>query len=583
MRHHPSRQRIERHQSAGQPSLLSLPPLIERLYTHRGIRQPADADLALARLPDPDRLSGMEHLCEHLLAALTQQARILIVGDYDADGATATSVALRGLKALGFRHVNYRVPNRFRSGYGLGPELVEMAAEAGTDWLLTVDNGMSSHEGVLAAKARGMGVLITDHHLPGSSLPEAEAIVNPNLPGDSFPSKALAGVGVLFYVLLGLRRRLRDRQYFVTQGIPEPVLSNLLDLVALGTVADVVPLDQTNRILVHHGLERIRSGRACPGILALIETAGRSATELRSSDLGYLIAPRLNAAGRLDDMSLGINCLLAPTIESARPLAAELGSLNEARRSIEMDMRRAAEAQMATLGPEEADALIPCLYQHDWHQGVVGILASRIKDRLHRPVIALAPDDQETDLLKGSARSIPGLHIRDLLADVAAAHPGLLRRFGGHAMAAGLTLSADRLRDFRAAIEEAALRRGMTRPEEKTLWSDGALSASDLSTRTARQIEAAGPWGQNFPEPLFDGQFDVLAQRIVGDHHLKMTLRPQDGENPIEAIAFQLEAPGQWLRCQRIRAAFRLEINSFRGRSEPQLRIDYMEDLTEVS
>lgn len=576
MLHHPALQKIQRRTGPEASALGPLPPLVQRLYSQRGLLGVQEADLALERLPNPDLLSGMEALCQALLDALDSKAHLLVIGDYDADGATATCVALEGLRRLGFKNIGYQVPNRFTSGYGLGPDLVESAAQRGATVLLTVDTGISSLEGVEAANARGIRVLITDHHLPGPDLPKAFAIVNPNLPGDPFPSKALAGVGVMFYVLLGLRRRLRLSAQFEREGRPEPELASLLDLVALGTVADVVPLDQTNRILVRQGIERIRKGRARPGLAALIEASAKDPDRLRAQDLGFLIGPRLNAAGRLDDMSLGIECLLAGSMESARPMAQALSELNQARRRIEEDMKREARMQIESLAADEVAPPIPCLYHEDWHQGVVGIVASRIKERLHRPVIAFAPDENEPDLLKGSARSIPQIHIRDALADLAARRPGLILKFGGHAMAAGLTLRASRLDEFKAALSALAVERNYPLEDGLIVWSDGPLRPEELTSQIARQIEEAGPWGQNFPEPLFDGDFDVVSHRIVGTHHLKMSLRHAAGGHLVEAIAFNLETPARWLRCQRIRAVYSLELNVFRGRAQPQLRIESM-------
>jgi single-stranded-DNA-specific exonuclease len=577
MLHHPLKQAIVRASPEPAPSLGSLPPLLSRIYVHRGIGSARELDLSLGQLPDPRRLSGMAAMTEILVDAIVKDQRILVIGDYDADGATATAVALLGLRALGLRQIDYLVPNRFEYGYGLTPEIVRLAQDRTPDILLTVDNGISSHEGVAAARNAGIKVLITDHHLPGETLPAADAIVNPNLEGDPFPSKALSGVGVLFYVLLGLRQTLRSRGYFEAAGRAEPQLGQLLDFVALGTVADVVGLDQTNRILIRQGLRRIQGNQAHPGIRALIAVAGKKASELSAQDLGFTLGPRLNAAGRLDDMALGIECLIAGSEEAAHPMAEALSSLNQERRVIEQHMRDEAFQQMDRLTLLDEDQPVLCLFQESWHQGVVGIVASRIKDRTHRPVIAFAVNELNPGELKGSARSVPGVHIRDVLADVATRHPGLITRYGGHAMAAGLSLPHAELTRFTLAVIEEMRRRGDDQVTAIALHSDGALPADQISLSTAELLFEAGPWGQGFPEPLFDGDFEVLDQRIVGERHLKLTLRPEEGGTPVDAIAFNVENPGAWLRTRRLKMAYRLDINRFRGRKSVQLRIEYME------
>lgn len=576
MLHHPLKQAIVRASAQPGQSLGSLSPLLHRIYRHRGIEAACELDLSLGKLPDPRLLSGMAPMTEILADAIRKNHRILVIGDYDADGATATAVALLGLRSMGLRQIDYLVPNRFEYGYGLTPEIVTLARERSPDILLTVDNGISSHEGVVAARKAGMKVLITDHHLPGDDLPKADAIVNPNLPGDSFPSKALSGVGVLFYVLLGLRQTLRAQGYFEEEGHTEPQLGHLLDFVALGTVADVVGLDQTNRILVRQGLGRIQREQAHPGIRALIAVAQKNASELSAQDLGFTLGPRLNAAGRLDDMALGIECLIADSEETARPMAEALSLLNQERRSIEQSMRDEAFQQLDRLTLHDEDQPILCLFQDSWHQGVVGIVASRIKDRTHRPVIAFAVNELNPNELKGSARSIPGVHIRDVLADVATRHPDLLTRYGGHAMAAGLSLPRAKLEPFTRAVIEEMQRRGDDQRAAIALCSDGMLTPDEISLSNAELLFEAGPWGQGFPEPLFDGDFNVLDQRIVGERHLKMTLRPLDGGAPVDAIAFNVEKPGSWLRAKRLKVAYRLDINRFRGRKTVQLRIEYM-------
>jgi single-stranded-DNA-specific exonuclease len=577
MLHHPLKQAIVRASKGPLHTLGSLPPLLRRIYAHRGIGAPNELDLSLGQLPDPQLLSGMATMTEILVDAILSDQRILVIGDYDADGATATAVALLGLQSLGLRHIDYLVPNRFEYGYGLTPEIVSLAMERSPDILLTVDNGISSHEGVAAARRAGIKVLITDHHLPGEALPAADAIVNPNLAGDPFPSKALSGVGVLFYVLLGLRQTLRAKGYFEGAGRAEPQLGQLLDFVALGTVADVVTLDQTNRILIRQGLRRIQCDQAHPGIRALIAVAGKKASELSAQDLGFTLGPRLNAAGRLDDMALGIECLIASSEESARPMAEALSSLNQERRVIEQHMRDEAFQQMDRLTLLDEDQPVLCLFEESWHQGVVGIVASRIKDRTHRPVIAFAVNELNPSELKGSARSVPGVHIRDVLADVATRHPGLITRYGGHAMAAGLSLPHAELARFTAAVIEEMRRRGDDQVTAIALHSDGALPTDQISLPTAELLFEAGPWGQGFPEPLFDGEFEVLDQRIVGERHLKLTLRPEGGGASVDAIAFNVENPGAWLRTRMLKMAYRLDINRFRGRKTVQLRIEYME------
>ena len=579
MLYHPVRKKIiRRTPGQGTPRIADLPPLLQRLYAAREVSEAEELDRSLSRLPAPSRLSGMTEMIEQLIDAIRHDRSLLVIGDYDADGATATAVAVKGLRALGLKRVDYLVPNRFEYGYGLTPEIVELAAQRQPDLLLTVDNGISSHEGVTAAQSRGMKVLVTDHHLPGATLPSANAIVNPNLPDEDFPSRSLAGVGVMFYVLMALRQALREDGHFQRAQIPEPNLGQLLDLVALGTVADVVPLDHINRILVHQGLQRIRAGQAQPGLLALLEAAGRKPGQTTASDLGFFVGPRINAAGRLDDMSLGIECLLTGNPDMAREIAAELNGLNRDRRGIEDQMKREALAILEQLDTDGAGAHAGlCLFQDDWHQGVVGLVASRIKDRIHRPVIAFAPSDAEPNQLKGSARSIPGIHIRDVLADIATRYPTLITRFGGHAMAAGLSLDRERFDEFAAAFEMEVQRHAKEVDLEHAIHSDGTLDTGEISLATAELLETAGPWGQGFPEPLFDGQFTVAGSRIVSERHLKMVLKPAGGQQLIDAIAFGLDNPGEWLRCQEIQAAYRLDVNEFRNNRTVQLRVEYME------
>ena len=515
-------------------------------------------------------------MVEHLADAIRRDDSVLIVADFDADGATSCAVAMQGLRRLGATSVDFLVPNRFEHGYGLTPEIVAVAQQRKPNVLITVDNGISSLEGVHAAKNLGWRVLITDHHLPGDTLPDADAIVNPNLLGDPFPNKALAGVGVMFYVLSALRSKLRTAGWFTSSRI-EPNLAELLDYVALGTVADLVPLDRLNRILVHQGLQRIRAGRANPGIAALLEVARKSISSLTAEDLGFGAAPRLNAAGRLEDMTLGIECLLADDFRTARGIAHRLDALNRQRKEIESQMKTDALALVREL--EDAGKLDHrgglCLFDASWHLGVVGLLASRIKDHLNRPVIAFArgPNGE----LKGSARSIPGLHMRDLLSDIATRYPKLLSKFGGHAMAAGLSLEHRNLESFRAAFEEAAGGRLSKLDTDHTLHSDGKLEACDFDISTAKLLKQAGPWGQSFPEPVFDGEFDILDGSIAADQHVKLKLRIPGTQRWLDGIAFFVEEPQRWMGCKQLRAAYRLDVNEFRNTRRLQLKIDYME------
>ena len=549
-----------------------LPQILKQVYANRGIQHPDELVLTLNQLLPPQSLKGIQDAAELLADAIEGEGRVLIVGDFDADGATSCAMAVSVLQQMGLQEVAYLVPNRFEFGYGLTPEIVELAAAQAPDLIVTVDNGISSIDGVLAARQLGISVLITDHHLPGSALPEADVIVNPNQPGCSFPSKSLAGVGVMFYVLSALRATLRERDWFSERGIAPPNLGDALDLVALGTVADVVPLDRNNRILVAAGLARIRSGRARPGIEALFEVAGRDHREATASDLGFIVGPRLNAAGRLDDMSIGIECLLAESSVSARERAQTLHQMNRERRDIEQSMQQDALAQLETL--DLADDALPfamTLYDPSWHQGVIGILASRIRERTHRPTVVFAKSDD--GWLKGSGRSIPGIHLRDMLDQVATRHPGLLSKFGGHAMAAGLSLAEARLDDFNEALNEAIAITLDHRPPQRIQDSDGSLEAGDLTLSTAEQVTQAGPWGQQFPEPLFDGAFTVKRHRIVGEKHLKLSLAL--GNTEVEAIAFNIDV-ASWLEnpLPQLGALYRLGINDYRGDRSAQLVID---------
>ena len=553
------------------PDLGDLPPLLTRIYAARGVQSAVELDKSLARLLPIHLLKGMDDAVQLLAQALEQRQRILIVGDFDADGATASCIGVLGLRMLGAAHVDYLVPNRFDYGYGLTPEIVAVALQRQPELLITVDNGMSSIEGVAAAQAAGLQVIVTDHHLPGAQLPSADAIVNPNQPGCEFPSKALAGVGVMFYVLLGLRAHLRTTEWFAQQAIPEPNLAELLDLVALGSVADVVPLDANNRILVHQGLARIRAGRTRPGLLALLAVARRDHRRLVSTDLGFIVGPRLNAAGRLDDISLGIECLLCEDADRALQMAQELDQLNQDRKQIEQGMQREALVQLKDL-PLDNLAFGLCVFEPEWHQGVIGILASRLKERYHRPVIAFA--DAGEGFLKGSARSIPGLHIRDALDAVAARHPELISMFGGHAMAAGLTIQQVHYPAFAQAFD-AEVRRQLTVDDlTGCVYSDGSLAAHEFEMQLAQQLRQAGPWGQRFPEPLFHGDFKILSQRLVGEKHLKLLLQSSPSAPAVDAIAFNIDLeiwPNPHIQDAQV--AYTLDINEFRGNESLQLMV----------
>jgi single-stranded-DNA-specific exonuclease len=555
------------------------PPLLQRIFSSRGIQSPTELERTLDKLPSPWLLSNMAVMADQLVEALADRQKITVVADFDADGATSCAVAVKGLTALGAENVSYVVPNRFEYGYGLTPEIVEIVKKQAPDIIITVDNGISSIDGVKAAQASGIKVLVTDHHLPGAELPPAEAIVNPNLPDDKFPSKALAGVGVIFYVLLALRQRLRERGWFLDKGIAEPKLGELLDFVALGTVADVVPLDYCNRILVHQGLGRIRFGHAHQGIRALIELTGRNPRGFVPADLGFAIGPRLNAAGRLDDMSLGIQCLLSEDMATAKTQAQRLDALNSERKEIESQMKQEALALLKQPRHWQAGGMPSgvCLYDENWHQGVIGILAGRIKDQLHRPVIAFAPSGK--DQIKGSARSIPDLHIRDALSDVAAAHPGILSKFGGHAMAAGLTIRMHDYPAFVLAFDEVVRRRLAGADPEQKIWTDGELDESSFNLELADLLRASATWGQHFPEPVFCGKFDIIQLRILGGQHLKMVVRKPGGNLLLDAIAFFVDNAEQWLGSRVCQAAYKLDINEFRGQRSLQLQVQYMEKI----
>jgi single-stranded-DNA-specific exonuclease len=557
-----------------------LHPVLARVYASRDVVSAEQLQHGLAQLPSHTRLKGIGAAVDLLMHALEQQQRILVVGDFDADGATSTALAVRALRALGAAHVDFLVPNRFEYGYGLTPEIVAVAAQRNPDLIVTVDNGISSLQGVDAAHALGIQVLVTDHHLPAAQLPQAEAIVNPNQPGDTYPSKNLAGVGVIFYVMLALRAALREHGWF-NANRTEPNLAQLLDLVALGTVADVVVLDHTNRILVAQGLARIRSGQACAGIRALLEIAGRHPSRIVSTDLGFAVGPRLNAAGRMADMSLGIRCLLSDDEDEARELAQQLDKFNRERRATEDDMHNDALLSLQAFIDAGESAGLPfglCLYDPAWHQGVIGILASRIKERLHRPVIIFT--DSGEDEIKGSARSVSGVHIRDALDAIAARHPGLLSKFGGHAMAAGMTLHRSDFERFRDAFDEEVRRHLTAEDLRGVVLSDGELVVEEIDLALAETLRQAVPWGQGFPEPLFDGEFEVEQQRVVGERHLKLKLRWPGTRRIIDAIAFHADLENWPEQVRRVQAAYRLDVNEFRGERTVQFIVEYLKPLS---
>ncbi|MBX3693206.1 single-stranded-DNA-specific exonuclease RecJ [Dokdonella sp.] len=550
-------------------------PVLHRVYAQRGIVDPREVEHRLGALASPDLLGGIDTACDMLEHAITHERRITIVGDFDCDGATGTAVAVRGLRLLGAKHVDFRVPNRVLHGYGLSPALVA-TLDPRPDLVVTVDNGIASHAGIDAARARGIDVLVTDHHLPAATLPAARAIVNPNIDGDAFPSKALAGVGVMFCLLIALRARMRVRRAFAAGA--EPDLSALLDLVALGTVADLVPLDFNNRILVEAGLRRIRSRRACAGIQALLDVAGRDPTGVVAADLGYVLGPRINAAGRLEDMAIGIECLLSDDVHEARILAARLSAINAERRDLQDTMVEQGEAVVARWIAQHGSEALPfgvTLFDDDWHAGVVGLVASKLKERLHRPVVACAPAGDGSDEVRGSARSIRGVHVRDLLAEVDARCPGLIRRFGGHAMAAGLSLARADVARFAAEFDAVVRERTARELFDPVLYSDGELEPADICLELAQQLRAAGPWGQGFAEPLFDNVFELDSWRIVGGRHWRLDLRLPGCTGVIEAILFNAEAGSA--PPPRFRAAYQLDVNEWNGRQRVQLVVRHLQ------
>jgi single-stranded-DNA-specific exonuclease len=554
----------------------SLHPVLRRAYAARGVRDSAELALTLDRLMPVGTLDGIQAAVDLILAH--RDRRIVVIGDFDADGATSTALIVRCLRAWGFASVDFLVPNRFEFGYGLTPEIVGLAAQAAPSLIVTVDNGISSLAGVDAAHARGIQVLITDHHLPGATLPSADVIVNPNVPGSRFGSRALAGVGVAFYVMAAVRRALDARGTVVM-----PPVTDFLDLVALGTVADLVPLDANNRVLVAQGLRRIRAGRGVPGINALLAIGNRNVAAITAADLGFTIGPRLNAAGRLDDMSIGIRCLLADSESEALALATRLDALNAERREIEAKMQGAALAAVKSLRHPDEEAVGSatarhgvCLFDADWHQGVVGLVASRIKDRIRRPVIAFARASDGT--LRGSARSVAGIHIRDVLDGIAARHPELISRFGGHAMAAGLTIDEGRLDAFARAFDVEVTRWRDPGIPANRIETDGELSSDEIALETAQALRDGGPWGQAFPEPSFDGVFAVKNARVVGEKHLKMWVTSSDGMRAFDAIAFNFKGADESppLPDGEVRLVYRLDINEYKGERRLQLLVDHV-------
>ncbi len=560
----------------------SIPPILKRIYINRGITDIAQLETSARGLHSYQKLGGIEQAVELLFQAIQEQKRIIVVGDFDADGATSSALSVLALRMLGSNNVDYLVPNRFEDGYGLSPEVVDQALELGAEMIMTVDNGVSSIEGVRYAKENGITVLVTDHHLPGQVLPEVDAMVNPNLDSCAFPSKALAGVGVAFYLMMALCVHMRKHNWFAQQGMQEPKLMELIDLVALGTVADVVPLDENNRILVHQGLQRIRAGKARPGIQALIEVAKRDARRLVASDFGFALGPRINAAGRLDDMSFGVELLMCNNIHAARRMASELDGLNQTRKEIEEGMKQEAMAFCERLQFGENSELPYglSLFQRDWHQGVIGILASRIKEKFHRPVIAFADGGEGT--IKGSCRSIPRLHMRDALDFIDTQNPGLIIKFGGHAMAAGLTIKEQDFERFSRLFDEVVKKELDEAALKGVILTDGELKPEEFSMHIAEQLRAGGPFGQAFPEPIFDGEFKVLHQKLVGEKHLKLMLEPLYKGHPtnvmIDGIAFNIDLR-RWpdASVKTVRLAYKLDVNEFRGNQSLQLMIDHIE------
>jgi len=548
-------------------ALGDIDPLHARLFAMRGLTVPGELDYGLANLAPIGALENIDSAAELVIA--NRGRKIIVVGDFDVDGATSTALVLRCLREFGFTDVEYLVPNRFEYGYGLTPEIVQVAAERSPSLLITVDNGVSSVDGVAVANELGIPVLVTDHHLPGEELPDAAVILNPNLDGSQFPSRCLAGVGVAFYLMARVGRLLQEQGVAGAAKVP----ARYLDLVALGTVADVVPLDHNNRILVHQGLLRIRAGHSVVGIQAILRQSGRQAARCVSTDLGFAVGPRINAAGRLEDISVGIECLLTDDFDTALDYAHRLDSINSERRDIEATMREQAFAYVDSLGSQRWPACV-CVYDASWHQGIVGLIAARVRERCHRPVIAFARENGE--YLKGSARSIQGVHIRDLLEAVSATRPGLIEKFGGHAMAAGLTIAESAFEEFREAAAEQMARLYPQADFSGAIVTDGNLPGDALSLKFARSLREAGPWGSGFPEPMWSGDFSVVEQRTVGENHLKLRVRPAGGGDTVDAIAFNQAGPAY---RGTVQLAFRLDVNEYRGNETPQLVVEQIASL----
>lgn len=546
-------------------------PLHARLFAMRGLTSAAELDYSLARLAPVSSLDNIDAAAKLVIANRDQ--RIIVVGDFDVDGATSTALVLRCLREFGFKDVDYLVPNRFKFGYGLTPEIVKVAAQKSPQLLITVDNGISSIEGVAVANEFGISVLVTDHHLPGDELPDAAVIVNPNLKDSVFPSRNLAGVGVAFYLMARVGRMLEEEG---ASGSAK-IAAKYLDLVALGTVADVVPLDHNNRVLVQQGLARMRANRAVVGIAALLKISGRQMARCVSSDLGFGVGPKINAAGRLDDISIGIECLLTDDMESATEYAHALDKINSERRDIEATMREQAFKYVDQLGEQRWPSCV-CVYDESWHQGIVGLIAARVRERCHRPVIAFARENAE--FLKGSARSIQGVHIRDLLEAISATRPGLIDKFGGHAMAAGLTLAESKLDEFKEAAIKQMARLYPDADFSGAIVTDGPLPGSAINLGFARSLRDAGPWGSAFPEPMWCGDFEVVEQRTVGENHLKLRVRPAEGGSIVDAIAFNQAGPAY---RGVVQLTYTLDVNEFRGRETPQLVVEQIAPLHELS
>ena len=554
----------------------SIHPVLKRIYASRNIKSSEDLDYSLGSLIPYEELGGIDDAVILLQEMITQKKRILIVADFDADGATSCALAIRGLTAMGAEDVIYVVPNRFEHGYGLSPKIVDVALDHDPDLIVTVDNGISSIGGVEHAKKNGIKVLITDHHLPGDKLPSADVIVNPQLKENKFPSKNLAGVGVIFYILLALRAKLKAANWFDEKNIKYPNLANLLDLVALGTISDLVPLDKNNRTMVAHGLKLMRKNKSKVGILAILNQSGRQLSTLTSGDLSFAIAPRLNAAGRLTDMSLGIECLLTDDKENATEMAKKLNQLNIERRQIQDNMEEQAFTEFEKY-LQDTSKKIPhgiCIYNQNWHQGVVGILAAKIKEKFNRPVIVFAQECQ--GILKGSARSITELHIKDVFDEIARLYPKLILTFGGHAMAAGLTIEESQFDRFSDVFNKVVNQYISSDSLEDQCLTDGELSGDDFSLPLALAIQNAGPWGQSFPEPIFVGQFKILDKRVVGESHLKLKLQSRNN-NTLDAIAFNMTDDDWPSKLEQITSTYRLGINNYRGHSQVQLFIEHIE------